>query len=311
MTAMRILLLENNHARYAELMSAAEPDLQLVAGEQAEPAEAATCPIWLGQPDLLLPLLRQGLRPDWLQSTWAGITPLLGRGLPRDYRLSRAVGIFGQPMAEFVLTYLLGHRRRVLARLASQVEQRWDGLAPPSLRGCKVLIVGAGDIGSDIARFLAPFGVELRGIARQPRPIAPFTEVHGLGELAEQAAWADCLVNVLPDTPATRDLYDTALFSRMRADALFINVGRGVAVVDADLVATLKAGHLAGAVIDVCREEPLPPGHPFWDAPRLLLTGHSSAPTEPAAMAELFVDNLQRYRAGQALRGEVDFTRGY
>jgi phosphoglycerate dehydrogenase-like enzyme len=308
---MRVLLLERDHARYAELLRAAAPDLQLVAGEQAAVAEAQACPIWLGQPDLLLPLLRQGLRPDWLQSTWAGITPLLGIGLPRDYRLTRAVGIFGQPMAEYVLTYLLLHRRRVLARLASQVEQRWDNQAPPSLRGCKALIVGAGDIGSDIARFLLPFGVELRGIARQPRAIAPFAEVYGLDALAEQAAWADCLVNVLPDTPATRDLYDAVLFAGMRAEALFINAGRGVAVVDADLVAALRGGQLAGAVIDVCREEPLPAGHPFWDAPRLLLTGHSSAPTEPAAMARLFLDNLQRYHGGQALRGEVDFARGY
>ncbi|WP_137972333.1 D-2-hydroxyacid dehydrogenase [Pseudomonas sp. F(2018)] len=308
---MRVLLLERDHARYAELLSAAAPDLQLLTGEQAAAGEAQACPVWLGQPDLLLPLLRQGLRPDWLQSTWAGITPLLGIGLPRDYRLTRAVGIFGQPMAEYVLTYLLAHRRRLLPRLASQVEQRWDNQAPPSLRGCKVLVVGAGDIGSDIARFLAPFGVELRGIARQPRAIAPFVEVHGLDALAEQAAWADCLVNVLPDTPATRDLYDAALFAGMRAEALFINAGRGVAVVDADLVAALRAAQLAGAVIDVCREEPLPAGHPFWDAPRLLLTGHSSAPTEPAAMARLFLDNLQRYRDGQQLRGEVDFARGY
>jgi phosphoglycerate dehydrogenase-like enzyme len=308
---MRVLLLERDHARYAELLSAAAPDLQLLTGEQAATGEAQACPVWLGQPDLLLPLLRQGLRPDWLQSTWAGITPLLGIGLPRDYRLTRAVGIFGQPMAEYVLTYLLAHRRRLLPRLASQVEQRWDNQAPPSLRGCKVLVVGAGDIGSDIARFLAPFGVELRGIARQPRAIAPFAEVHGLDALAEQAAWADCLVNVLPDTPATRDLYDAALFAGMRAEALFINAGRGVAVVDADLVAALRAGQLAGAVIDVCREEPLPAGHPFWDAPRLLLTGHSSAPTEPTAMAALFLHNLQRYREGQQLRGEVDFARGY
>lgn len=304
---MRVLLLEREQARYAELLRAAEPDLELLH----DAARAGECPVWLGEPNLLLPLLRQGRRPDWLQSTWAGITPLLGVGLPRDYRLSRAVGIFGQPMAEYVLAYLLLHRRRVLARLASQVEQRWDGLPPPSLNGCKVLVVGAGDIGSEIARFLVPFGVALRGIARRPRPIEPFAEVHGLNALAEQAAWADCIVNVLPDTPATRDLYDADLFARMRREALLINCGRGVAVVDADLVAALRAGQLAGAVIDVCREEPLPSGHPFWDAPRLLLTGHSSAPTEPAAMARLFVDNLRRYRDGQPLRGEVDFARGY
>ena len=64
-------------------------------------------------------------------------------------------------------------------------------------------------------------------------------------------------------------------------------------------------------MIDVCREEPLPPGHPFWTAPRLLLTGHSSAPTDPALMSELFIDNLTRWQAGEPLRGEVDFARGY
>ena len=300
---MRILLLERDQARYTALL----PELGLCT----DAAEAASCPVWLAEPDLAVTLLRQGLRPAWLQSTWAGITPLLASDLPRDYCLSRAVGIFGQVMAEYVLAYLLAHRRRLLPRLASQVAQQWDNQPPPSLRGCRVLIVGAGDIGSAVAHLLAPFGVELRGIAREPRRIEPFAVVHGLDALGEQAAWADCLVNLLPDTPASRDLYDAALFARMRPEALFINAGRGSAVVEADLVQALRAGCLAGAVIDVCREEPLPPGHPFWDAPRLLLTGHSSAPTEPAAMARLFLDNLQRYRTGLALRGEVDFARGY
>ncbi|MNF05575.1 Glyoxylate/hydroxypyruvate reductase A [compost metagenome] len=84
-----------------------------------------------------------------------------------------------------------------------------------------------------------------------------------------------------------------------------------MAVVDADLVEALQQGHLAGAVIDVCRQEPLPAGHPFWSAPHLLLTGHSAAPTEPRLMAQLFVDNLRRYQAGSQLHGAVDFARGY
>jgi phosphoglycerate dehydrogenase-like enzyme len=309
---MRVLLAEQAQAQYAELLTAAAPQLQLVCGDEQELArQAASCPVWLGQPDLLAPLLRQGQRPQWLQSTWAGITPLLAPDLPHDYQLSRAVGIFGQVMAEYVLTYLLAHRRRLLPRLASQVEQRWDNLPPPSLRGMRVLIVGAGDIGCAVARFLAPFGVELRGLARTPRSIEPFTEIRGMHGLAELAGWAEVVINLLPDTPATRDVYDAALFARMAPQALFINAGRGVAVVDEDLLAALDAGLLAGAVIDVCRQEPLPPGHPFWNAPRLLLTGHSSAPTEPAAMIDLFLDNLRRWQAGQGLRGLVDFVRGY
>ncbi|MGH8354394.1 MAG: D-2-hydroxyacid dehydrogenase, partial [Pseudomonas sp.] len=147
---MRVLIAEGDHATYAELLHRAEPALELRAS--ADPAELAQmvgdCPLWLGQPDLLAGLLRQGHKPQWLQSTWAGITPLLAADLPHDYQLTRAVGIFGQVMAEYVLTYILAHERQLLARLASQVERHWDNRLPHSLAGRRVLIVGTGDIGS-------------------------------------------------------------------------------------------------------------------------------------------------------------------
>lgn len=310
---MRVLIAEQDHALYARLLREAMPELEvLTSGDSAELSrQAADCPVWLGQPDLLASLLRQGHRPRWVQSTWAGITPLLAAGLSREYRLTRAVGIFGQVMAEYVLTYLLGHEREVLTRLMSQVERKWDGRPGRSLEGRRVLIVGTGDIGCEVARFLAPFGCTLYGIASTARELEPFVEVAGLDEIGRLVGQVDYVVNLLPDTPATRDIYDAALFARFNPDALFINAGRGVAVVDGDLVAALTKGHLAGAVIDVCRQEPLPRNHPFWTALGLLLTGHSSAPTSPVAMVRLFVENLGAYRQGEALRGEVDFQRGY
>ena len=310
---MRVLIAEHDHPVYAQLLRQAAPDLEvLTSGDSAELAsQAADCPIWLGQPDLLANLLRQGPQPQWLQSTWAGITPLLADGLRRDYRLTRAVGIFGQVMAEYVLTYMLGHEREVLARLVSQVERKWDSRQGQSLAGRKVLIVGTGDIGLTVAKFLVPFGVELYGIASEAREQAPFVEVGVLADLPRLVGEVDFVINLLPNTPNTHDLYDAALFKQFKPTGLFINVGRGVAVVDADLVEALKEGHLAGAVIDVCRQEPLPQRHPFWTAWGLLLTGHSSAPTSPSMMVKLFVENLRAYQAGEALRGEVDFNRGY
>ncbi|MFQ6572561.1 D-2-hydroxyacid dehydrogenase [Pseudomonas sp. UM16] len=310
---MRVLIAEQDHALYARLLREAAPELEvLTSGDSAVLAEqAAQCPVWLGQPDLLATLLRQGHQPQWLQSTWAGITPLLADGLQRDYRLTRAVGIFGQVMAEYVLTYLLGHEREVMARLVSQVERKWDDRPGRSLEGRRVLIVGTGDIGQRVAEFLLPFGVKLYGIASQAREQAPFIEVAAMSDLGRLVGEVDYVVNLLPDTPATHDLYDAAMFARFNPEALFINAGRGVAVVDGDLVEALKLGHLAGAVIDVCRQEPLPARHPFWTAWGLLLTGHSSAPTSPAAMVRLFGENLRAYQAGDALRGEVDFQRGY
>jgi len=310
---MRVLIAEHDHPVYAQLLRQAAPELEvLTSGDSAELARlAADCPVWLGQPDLLATLLRQGHEPQWLQSTWAGITPLLVDGLPRHYRLTRAVGIFGQVMAEYVLTYMLGHEREVLARLVSQVERKWDSRHGQSLAGRKVLIVGTGDIGQTVAKFLLPFGVELYGIASEAREQAPFIEVGALADLPRLVGEVDYVINLLPNTPNTHDLYDAALFKQFKPTGLFINVGRGVAVVDADLVEALKEGHLAGAVIDVCRQEPLPQRHPFWTAWGLLLTGHSSAPTSPSMMVNLFVENLRAYEAGEALRGEVDFERGY
>lgn len=310
---MRVLIAEQDHAHYAQLLGQAAPDLEiLTSSDSAKLAlQASQCPVWLGQPDLLASLLRQGHKPAWMQSTWAGITPLLADGLPRDYRLTRAVGIFGQVMAEYMLTYMLGHEREVLPRLLSQVERRWDDRPGGTLEGRQVLIVGTGDIGQRVAEFLQPFGVTLYGIASSAREQAPFAEVAALADLPSRVERADYVINLLPDTPATHDLYDAALFQRFKPSALFINAGRGVAVVDGDLVEALKQGHLAGAVIDVCRQEPLPQRHPFWTALGLLLTGHSSAPTSPAAMVRLFVENVRAYEAEQGLRGEVDFTRGY
>jgi len=310
---MRVLIAEQDYSLYAQLLQQAAPELQVhTSGDSAQLAQlAADCPVWLGQPDLLATLLRQGHTPQWVQSPWAGITPLLAEGLGRDYRLSRAVGIFGQVMAEYVLTYMLGHEREVMARLVSQVERKWDNRTGQSLVGRKVLIVGAGDIGQTVAQFLQPFGVELYAIASSAREQAPFTEVATLNDLPRLVTQMDYVINLLPNTPETHDLYDAELFALFNPNAVFINAGRGVAVVDADLVEALRLGHLAGAIIDVCRQEPLPAKHPFWTAWGLLLTGHSSAPTSPPMMVQLFIDNLRAYQAGEPLRGEVDFARGY
>ena len=310
---MRVLIAESDHQLYRELLQVAAPQLELVGGSQPEDllALAGDCPIWLGEPHLFAELLRGGLRPQWLQTTWAGIAPLLADDLPQDYRLTRAVGIFGQIMAEYVLCHMLFQQRELAARMQAQHERRWDGRLPRSLAGQKVLIVGTGEIGLAVARFLQPFGVELTGVASSARALPPFREVAGMEQLPRLVADADYVINLLPNTPATRDVYDTAMLACFKPSAMLINAGRGTSVVDDALVSALSEGRLAAAVIDVCREEPLPPEHPFWTAPNLMLTGHSAAPTLPPLLVELFVDNLQRFQQGAELRGAVDFARGY
>lgn len=305
-----ILLADSRNPELRAALGELAPALELL--ELSDDVEAMRrCTVWLGEPDRLVPLLRAGLRPDWLQSTWAGYRPLLATDLPRDYRLSRAVGVFGQPIAEYLLAYLLEHEQQLRARRDSQARRQWDARIPGSLFGRRLLIVGTGEIGREVARLLAPLGLRLSGIAHRPRPLEHFERVSGLDALHTEAAAADYIVNILPDTPDTTDLFDAAFFRALARGALFLNVGRGTAVVDEALVRALREGQLAGAVLDVFREEPLPAEHPFWDAPGLTLTGHIAGPLVPAALARLFVDNLRRFRGGEALQGEVDFASAY
>lgn len=305
-----VLLLEDAPAGYVRAWRQLAPDLELrVPVDPAEAARLAQQPCyWLGQPDRAAALLRQGAKPAWLQSTWAGYAPLLAADLPCDYRFSRAVGLFGQSIGEYVLTYLLQHERQVAARQLSQQEGRWDTRTPGTLAGRRLLLVGAGDIGQDIARLFAPFGMSLTGVARSARTLPGFARVVPLSELHQAAREADFVVNLLPDSASTRDLYDAAFFAALPEGALFINAGRGTSVVDADLIAALESGRLAGGVLDVFRQEPLPAEHPFWQTPNLQLTAHVAGPTPPAAAVRLFLDNLQRLQQGQPLRGAVELT---
>lgn len=305
-----VLLLEDEPAGYVAAWRLLAPDLELrVPADQAEAERmAAGEHYWLGQPDRAATLLRRGVKPRWLQSTWAGYAPLLAADLPSDYHFSRAVGLFGQSIGEYVLTYLLHHERQVAARQLSQREGRWDTQAPGTLAGRRLLVVGAGDIGQAVAQLLTPFGMTVTGVARSRRELPGFARIVPLAELRETARDADFVVNLLPDSTSTRDLYDAAFFGALPKGALFINAGRGTSVVDADLLAALHSGQLAGAVLDVFRQEPLPVDHPFWRTPNLQLTAHVAGPTPPAAAVRLFLDNLQRLRQGQPLRGAVDLA---
>lgn len=288
----------------------AASDIELVTSDGSV-AQAAQYDIWVGEPKQAVPLLAQGVRPQWLQSTWAGFKPYLAQGLPRDYRLTRAVGVFGQPIAEYVLAYLLRHELQLEARGEYQRRHCWQPRPPGTLAGRQVLIVGAGDIGGEVAAFLEPFGVELSAIVNAPRPLPHFKHVAALADLPNAVAGADYVVNLLPDTARTTDIYHAGLFAAMKSSALFINVGRGTAVVEADLLSALQEGRIAGAVLDVFRQEPLPESHPFWQTPHLTISPHVAGPMVPALLARLLADNVSRFHSGEPLKGEVTFTQEY
>lgn len=310
----KLLIIDYHYPAYVALAKKYFPNCEVFAGDNVAylKEKASECDIWLGAANLCADLLKQGVKaPKWIQSILAGITPLLANDLPKDYQLSRAVGVFDQLMAEYMLTYMLAHERTVIAHYEAQQKQQWLRGEPASLHSKTVLIVGAGTIGTGVAKFLKPFGVNLLGIAHKARPIEPFEKVGTQADLASYVTDADYVINLLPDTPDTHNIYNAAIFSKMKEGSVFINAGRGVSIVDDDLIAALAKNKPALAVLDVFRTEPLPADHPFWKVPNILLTGHSAAMGIPSLIFDLFRRNLVHFEKQEPLVGQVDFKKGY
>jgi phosphoglycerate dehydrogenase-like enzyme len=221
--------------------------------------------------------------------------------VPDTVTLCDAAGVHTSSTAEWAVAALLASVREFPRFIRAQVEGRWDYTPTDELAGKKVLVVGAGTIGEGIRRRLEPFDVELTLAARRARP-----GVHAVDELPDLLPDADAVILIVPLTPATRGMVDAAFLARMRDGALLVNAARGPVVRTDDLVAELVSGRLRAAV-DVTDPEPLPPGHPLWTAPGLLLTPHvaGSVPGLHRRAYALVGAQIRRYLAGEPLVNQV------
>ena len=266
--------------------------------------------ILFGNPDMIAALLPEMPAVRWVQSTWAGVTPLLA-GDRRDYVLTGIKDVFGPQMAEYVIGYLLAHELKIAARARAQRRREWLRTPSGNLEGKRLGIMGTGSIGQAIAARARGFGMDVTGLSRSGKPRPHFDAVAKIDEIDAFLERCDHLVAVLPDTPGTTSLLNASTLANMPQDACFVNVGRSNVVDDDALVQALRSGQLAGAVLDVFDEEPLPANSALWDAPNLAITAHIAALSHPRLIVPIFVDNYARYVAGEPLRYVVDFDLGY
>ena len=225
--------------------------------------------------------------------------------VPRGVLLCDGRGIHGSSTAEWVLTAILSVVREFPRFLRAQDERRWDPVTTDELAGKRVLVVGAGDLGENVARRLRAFDAEPIMVARTKRD-----GVHGVDDLPSLLPAADVVVIVVPLTGQTRGLVDARFLAAMADHALLVNAARGPVVVTDALVAELTSGRLRAA-LDVTDPEPPPADHPLWDAPNLLLTPHVGGGVlgfEKRAF-RLVREQILRYLAGEPLINVV--TDGY
>ena len=301
-----ILILSSDAEAYRTILEAANlPDLII----EKEPTQA--CEIVFGAPSSIRKVLNDLPNLRWVQSMWAGVEPLLDPSLRRDYVLTNARGVFGQLMSEYILGYLLMHERQIFQLREMQRNKEWFDFDTGTLRGKTIGLLGVGSIGAEVARTAKFFGMTVRGYTRGSEASRQVDKYYHGGELLNFVKELDYLVGILPNTNETRKIVDESVLNALPSHALFINVGRGSAVDEHALLEALRNNKIAGAVLDVFEQEPLPKEHPFWEAPNLTMTFHTSAPSLPEDIARVFMENYRLYIESKPLKYVVNFEKGY
>jgi phosphoglycerate dehydrogenase-like enzyme len=276
-------------------------------------------------------LLARAPRLRWVHSATAGVERVLTpTALARGVVITNARGVFSRPIAEYVMLMVLAVCRRLPMLLELQRERTWQPLEGRELRDVTVGVVGFGSIGRAVAGLASSFGCRVLATRRRPErgtdsdagagdgsesPLEPTGAVEVLpsDELPRLLAESDFVVLALPLTPETEDLFGAELLARMKRHAWLINVARGRLVDERALVRALRDGSLGGAVLDTFRDEPLPPTSPLYDQPNAIVTPHTAWSTARVLdrSIELFCENLERFRRGEALHNVVDPGMGY
>lgn len=264
-----------------------------------------------GVPPGLLPAMP---RLRWAQAMSAGVEHWLALpDLPAGLTLTCARGTHTDSMPENIVGALLHVAKPYGAAVENQKRRTWVPTVAQPLRGKTLGILGLGAIGQEVARIAAALHLRVVGTRRRPEPMAHVAEVLPPERTAEVLAQSDFVLLLLPATPQTENLIDARALAGMKPSAWLLNFGRGHLIRDDDLVAAVRDRRIAGALLDVFRQEPLPADHPFWTTEGIIVLPHIGGPhpQRDRFVAELFVDNLRRFVDGDPLRQVVDRTAGY
>ncbi len=253
-------------------------------------------------------------RLQLLQTAGAGVDAVLpAPDLPAHVRLANARGVHAEQMGEYALGMMLHFARRMIRNAEQQARREWRMYAPSVLSGATCGVLGMGAIGEAVAARAKAFGMRVLGIQRTPKPSDWADEVLGPDGTERVLSESDYVVVVYPLTDATRGLLGEAMLSKLRPEAVLVNMARGGIVDEAALATMLHDGRLRGAALDVFDAEPLPEDSDLWDVPNLVVTPHIAGFSREylPRVFEIFLDNVGRLERGEPLRNEIDRDRGY
>ena len=258
--------------------------------------------------------LKRMPRLRWIQAMTAGVEAWLGDAdLRDDIALCCARGSHRVSMPENILGAIFHLTKPYMPIALDQRDSRWNKRQSVPLAGKTLGILGLGAIGQELARKAEALEMRVIGTKRRPQPLPHVAKVYPQAATDEVLGASDFVVLLLPATPDTENFINAERLRAMKPTAWLLNFARGALIVDADLISAVKSKTIAGAVLDVFREEPLPVSHPFWQTEGIMVLPHLGGghPDRTQAVAEIFVDNARRFLAGQPLNALVDRAHGY
>ena len=265
-------------------------------------------------------LIEAAAKLVWVQIYWAGAERCLSveRVGSSDVLMSNMQKMSSPVIAEHAIAMMMSLARQLpqfVHSMPADDRQGQDEIvaAMTPIAGKTLLVAGLGGIGTEAARLGAALGMRVYGTRNSSREGPEFVEYVGLShELHDLAAQADVVVNALPLTVGTKDLFGRDFFAAVKPGAIFINVGRGQTVVTEELIAALESGRISGAGLDVTEPEPLPAENPLWQRDDVIITPHvAGRGGERERHTVLLIENLKRYIAGDRLLNVVDPEKGY
>lgn len=296
------------------------PDVNLVPIEDKSQVddEIADAQVVIGD-EITLAHMNSAKELFWHHRPWVGVEKILNPlYTERSILMTNGSGSNAANIAEHVLAMMLAFARELPRFIRDQQDRRWRSWDAGDksifdLSGSRVLCLGTGNIGQEVARRLSAFDCEVVGASRSGLDSPGFQRCVRIDDLGDELAEADHIVNSLPMTPTTDKIVDRKMFARMKQGARFYNVGRGGTVDQDALIEALESGHIAAAGLDVMTPEPLNADSPLWEMKNVILTGHTAgdSPKSHQRMKDLIVEQLRRYQAGEQLLNVVDLTAGY
>ncbi|KIL49108.1 D-2-hydroxyacid dehydrogenase [Jeotgalibacillus campisalis] len=319
MSKRTLIITQNLTSDLEEQVHSLLPDWNIIAGKDSSHWKSCIqeAEVIAGWKKEMEELLTDESKLKWLQSCSAGVDNLsLETFEKRSQLVTSANGVHANPISETIFAMMLGLTRLIHTYVKQQQTKTWHhaGLGL-EMHGKTLGLLGAGAIGKETAKIAKAFGMKVIGIRRSGKEEENFDKMVSLKELTNILPDCDYVVNTLPHTKETTNLFGPDQFNVMKESAFFINIGRGETVNEKSLIEALQENKIAGAGLDVFEQEPLEENNPLWEMDQVIITPHTSGATEyynQRVIEDILIPNLKEYlQNGKPSINLVDFNKGY